>query len=243
MCSSHICHICRKARMLLTCFFCVSMKVSFIFWFNHLGVTFRAAFKFWMRLFPSSDIYGVKRDIFQGLQGDEASSPWTAAPNVSVQPGCAAAPPCWSWRPHSWRQPCTPHGALLWSRGRPAWWSPGTRPSDSETESRAPTAWRASWRTAPGLWTCRIDLFSFYSYWFLHLRSRQDEVQRPEKNNTHFFEMKRTQNKKNNGWENLQSTPGNKNLEEKSFVPSISCPKNSLSCTEISEWLKRELKR
>lgn len=25
--------------------------------------------------------------------------------------------------------------------------------------------------------------------------------------------------------------------------PSISCPKNSLSCTEIREWLKRELKR
>lgn len=87
--------------------------------------------------------------------------PWRAVPSVSAQPGCAAAPQCWSSRPHCGRQPYTPRGAPFWSRGRPAWWFPDMRPSDSETESPALPGWRASWRTASDLVRGRVDSISF----------------------------------------------------------------------------------
>ena len=87
--------------------------------------------------------------------------PWRAVPSVSAQPGCAAAPQCWSSRPHCGRQPYTPRGAPFWSRGRPAWWFPDMRPSDSETESPALPGWRASWRTASDLVRGRVDSICF----------------------------------------------------------------------------------
>lgn len=100
--------------------------------------------------------------------------PWRAVPSVSARPGSAAEPQCLSWHPHCGRQPCTLRGARFWSRGRPAWWFPGTRPSDSETESPALTAWRASWRTASDLLRGRMYLLSFtYIDFHIYMVARQ----------------------------------------------------------------------
>lgn len=85
--------------------------------------------------------------------------PWRAAPSVSARPGCAVGPQCLSWRQRCERQPCTPLCALLWSRDRPAWWSPDMHLSDSETKSPVLTVWRASWRTVHDLFrgrTCSV---------------------------------------------------------------------------------------